>query len=403
MTTPAAGRVLGRLAGIGALLLFLGVLGKVLHAAQERPALTYDMLDYMALTLAWEIEDPVELHRRTYEIAEAELPSEAYADLVKGRFRETMRADPAKFAENLAIHRGRVLYTLAVYLVYKLGAPLHSATLWVSQAFFVSSVLFLLAWLLRHLPLAPAALVALALMLSPPVLSLAPTSMTDSMTLFAILLGTYAWIERGALRTAAAILTFSILVRPEIVILIFASVAALVLMVDVERRPSRRFLATWAAISVALFLLVRIVFDDPGWWPVFLISFLGRGDGTLEALPGFDLGRYLSILKTEAADLFYAGYFIVGPIVNGSTFMLAFAGFAVAALAFGARSPAARETQHHRALLCALMLSCSIRYLLFPYLWDRYYVHFMVLVPVLLLAMVSIELRRSRAGALGTV
>ena len=31
-----------------------------MKVAQERPALTYDMLDYMALALAWEIEDPVE-------------------------------------------------------------------------------------------------------------------------------------------------------------------------------------------------------------------------------------------------------------------------------------------------------------------------------------------------------
>jgi hypothetical protein len=386
-----------RIGGILALLLFLGVLARILQEGLERPAMSYDMLDYMALALEWEEDDVVEVHRRTFTLAAAELPPEAYAALVGGtRFREAMRADPLKFDQNLAIHRGRILYSLAVYLLYKLGAPLSAATWYVSQFFFAASALFLLVWTRRHLALAPAALASLALVISPPLLALAPASMADSMTLFLILLAAYAWIELEAFRPAALVLTFAILVRPEVVLLIFASAAALWLFVERERRPSTRFLALWLAGSALLVAGLRRWTDDPGWWPVYLISFYGRADGRLEDLPGLDATLYWKKLAENAADLVYVGYLPVGPIVNGSTYTLAYAGFALVGLLLAARSAAARELQHHRALLVALLASCAARYFLFPYLWDRYYVHFLVLVPLLLLAMVSVALRRAR-------
>lgn len=392
-----------RLAPIGAglaVLLFLAVLVRVLWVASQRPAMNFDMLDYMALALAVEVDDPVELHRRTYELAEAELPPEAYRSLTTGsRFRETMRGDVQRFTENLAIHRGRILYVLAVYATWKLGSPLSAATWRVSQLFFVLSVLAIFVWTRRHLPLGLAALASLALMLSPPVLALAPASMPDSMTLFPVLVGAYLLLERGAFRAAALALTLTMLVRPEILLFVCPLALALFLFVAPERRPSARFLLLWLAGTLALFATLRISTGETGWWPVFLISFINRGSGRLEGLPDFDPALYWQILGREAADLSYVGYFVVGPIANGSTYTLACALCALIGVVLAARARAARELSPHQAVLCALLAACATRYFLFPYLWDRYYVYFLVLVPLVLLAMGSIELRRLRSSA----
>jgi len=184
-----ASRWIRALFALVALSLFgLGLARNVRQLAHD-PAHNWDMLPAMALALEWEIEDPVELHRRTYEFARTELDAETYALLTAPGVRAARAKDPAAFHEHLAFYRGRVLYSLAVRLLHERGVALSRATWLVPLGCYVLVAALVLGWAAAHLPLAIAALFALALSYTPALLNQANTSSADGLALLFVCLG----------------------------------------------------------------------------------------------------------------------------------------------------------------------------------------------------------------------
>ena len=262
-----------------ALVLSALVLARTIAQANQAPALNWDMLPAMALALAWEENDQVEVHRSAYQHARDELAPETFRELTAPGVRQARSQDPAAFHEHLAFYRARVLYTLAVLVLYKLGAPLAAATWQVSLgAYALSSVLFAL-WARRRMPLALASIFALGIAHTPGLLKLASYSTADGMATFLLCLGAYLLVERRAFPAAALVFTLSILARPDSVILIFFLALALFLFEERERRPGIPALAGWLALSAAAYLAVQRFAGEYGWWPLFT-TIVSRHSGT---------------------------------------------------------------------------------------------------------------------------
>jgi hypothetical protein len=355
------------------------------------PLYNWDMLGYMALALEWELDDSEEIHRRTYAAAKAELPRGVYRDLVdpSSAIRAGRAADHAAFTEHIAFYRARVVATLAISLMHRLGAPLAQATWWLSVAAFVLTGILMLVWLGGRAPPWAAWIGATLLLHAPPLVMTATLTTADGLATFLLCTALYLVLERGALRSGAVVATLAIMTRPDTVVLVALFVATLFLL---ERgRPDRfppRTLALWLAASVLAYLGVQAHAGEYGWWPVFHISFLQKElhPAALPTSPDWDV--YGQVLARQVADLPGVGYFVRGGrFVTGSTFLFVYAGFAVLALALWRRLPTRHALDRHAALLGALLATYFLRWFLFPQLWDRFFAPLYVLVPLVLFSM----------------
>jgi hypothetical protein len=368
-----------------ALCVFLLVLARTLRQVDRAPALNWDLVPAMALALSWEVADPLEVQRLTYEHARAELLPETFAELTAPGVRAGRYQDPAAFHEHLAFYRARVLYTLPVYLAWKLGSPLAAATWRVPLcAFALSAGLFVL-WASRRLPLALAALFALGLAHTPGLLKLSGYSTADGVAVFLLCLGAFLLVERRSFAAGALSCTLSILARPDGVILV--AFLALALFLCDRERPRPRLLAGWLALSALAYLGLQRFAGEYGWWPVFTVSFDEKSLHPAQLPTQVDWTRYGEILARQLGAIPGDGYFGTPRDVTGSTLVFAYAGFALAGLALWRRAPGALGRE--AALLFALLAAYLVRYFLFPQLWDRFFAPLYALVPLVLLTLVA--------------
>lgn len=375
-----------------ALAAFLALVGWTAWQTSKRPVRNWDMLCYMALALEWGEDDPVEVHRLTYEAAQERLPPRFYQNLLFGGFqvRAARYQDPAAFTEHLAFYRARVLYTLPLFLAQRMGAPLVDATWWLSIASWVGLALLTLAWTRRCLPFPAAAALAAVVVHVPPVLDAARFSTPDALTTLLTCGGIYCLAVRRSLLCGAAILTGSLFVRPDNVILIVLLIATLFLVDEREARPSLRFSAAWLVLSVALYLGLSKWSGHYGWWPVFWITMVQKEVYPSRIPTAMDAEVYWEAFKAKSArvlgtaDVYWAG---------------AYAGFAALALALWARAGRPACNRRHAAILLALLATFVVRYPLFPQLWARFLAPLYVLVPLLLMTML-VEARKSRSAPL---
>jgi len=372
--------------GALALLLFALLVLRTARALAQAPETNWDMLPAMALALEWEEDDPVELHRRTYAAARAELSPATFAELTAAGVRQARFRDPLAFHEHLPFYRARVLYSLSVYALHRLGAPLSSATYLVPIASFVAAALLFLLWARRHLPLPAAVLFALGLAHLPALLNQAGTSSADALATLLLCAGAYVLLERRSWLGAAGLLLLSLGARPDGVILIGFLAAALFALQPREQRPPARALAAWVVLAGLLYLGLTRHAGEYGWWPLIQISFVEKALHPAGLPTAVDWGQYLALLARQVASLPGEGYVTTGGgEVTGSTLAFLFA--AVAALLVVEAWPRAHDARRHAALLAALLATYLVRFLLFPQLWDRFLAPFYALVPLCALAL----------------
>ncbi len=396
----AAGRALELLGGLA----FIGAVAWMLVAGARQPTYNFDLIDYVALAIEWGEDDPEVVHRRTYEALQAELPPAVFADFTSGGtpgphgpFRERIARDWQAFDANLGFHRGRYLYTLSMYGLHGLGVPLVMAAGLPNKIFWALTGLLALLWAARHLALGPAALLALGILYSPPVLTVVPAFTPDGMAMFVVALALYLWIERRAFRAGAALLALAILVRSDFVLISGGVGVALFALVERTRRPSAPALAGWLVGCAALYLAVAASASDPGWWAAFLGARIRVGDFA-ELLP-FKPRYYWLGMREQLASLHHLGYDLSedGAFLRGSNFVLTYCAAAAAGIALALRSRC-KELDVHAAVLAGLILATAVRYAAFPHLWDRYFVYLWVPVPLCLVALGAALVGRVRAA-----
>jgi hypothetical protein len=377
--------------GALALVLLALCLARTARQLARDPAWNWDLVPAMALALEWSEDDPAEVHRRTYALAQAELAPEVFATLVAPGVRQARARDAAAFREHLPFYRGRVLYTLLLAGLHGLGAPLAHATWWISLASWFGLAALALVWTARHLPLWAAALATLGLAHLPALLAIARFSTADALGTLLVCVGAYALVERRSFAWFAGLLALALAARPDTAILIGCAAAALVVLVPRSERHGVGVLAGWVALCAGVTLALGRFAGEYGWWPLMQISFVGKAVHPAELPTAVDWGEYLAILGRQLASLPGGGY-VQTPSgeVTGSSLVvlwLALAGLGLAR--------ALRDGMHViAALLAALLAAYLLRYLLFPQTWDRFYAPLYVLVPLCLLA-----LARPRSGA----
>ncbi len=344
----------------------------VLQAARQPPLYNWDLVSYVGLAIAYEEDDPAVIHRRTIETLTSELPGPVVLSLIGGPLTQARLADPAAFDQFMAFHRGRVLYTLPVYLLHKLGGvELTRATWWISRGAWLALACLLCLWSARAVGFEAGLVLGTALAHAPWLVTQMSFSSPDLLATLLACLGVYLLVERRRDAAGAAVLTAGILARPDALILCLLLAAALWHRAR-EAGPTRRLLALWAGAVVLLHLALVRFAGSYGWWPLFRMVFVEREPYPASIDPRIDLGLYWDVLRSRAAELPYPGYFLHPLGVEATTLPLAVCGVLIACIVLARRS-GRPELLRHQALFAALLASCIVRWLLFPQLGDRFF------------------------------
>jgi hypothetical protein len=372
------------------------------------PAWNWDVMGYMGLTLEWESDDPLEVHRGTYAAAQAELPTPVFQSHAAGN--KVLRAryeDPAVFTEHIAFYRARVLPTFLMSLLHRSGVPLTRSVWWLALGSFAATGLLMLLWLSRWMPFWVACIASTLMLHAPPLLGSASMATVDAFGTLLICAAAYLLLERRALKSAAALFTLSILARPDSIILIgiLAGVVFLLERRDAQR-PSLKFYGVWLAASAAAYLSVNAHAQAYGWWPLFQISFGPKVINPSELATSPNWGYWWDAIQAKFDALpvnaedrtksMRSGYWGTPALVTGSAFVFVYCGFAAMALALWKRVPEPARVQRHAAFLIALLATYFLRWFLFPQLWDRFFAPLYVLVPLCLLSMAALAVERPR-------
>ena len=109
---------------VGHLAWFVGLVSALAIGvfSYQLPQNNWDMLGHLGGALHFGIEDPVQLHRQTYELAKQTLSADEFLELTDGNsVRKVWSSDPQAFLQNLPFYKPRVLVTLPAYTAYKAG------------------------------------------------------------------------------------------------------------------------------------------------------------------------------------------------------------------------------------------------------------------------------------------
>src|SRR5262245_6801764 len=78
--------------------------------AAARPVYNWDLVPYVAMSLASADVPVAQIQERTYDLLRQSLPPAAYEDLTRGPYRQEVSRDPAVFSQQLAFYRVKILY-----------------------------------------------------------------------------------------------------------------------------------------------------------------------------------------------------------------------------------------------------------------------------------------------------
>lgn len=374
--------------GAIALLCALFAVRSVQRASEVPPLYNWDMTCYVALAIAWGESDPEVIHRRTYETLQAEVPEEYYRAIITGGVKQSRYEDPAAFHEHLAFYRARILYTYPIYLLNRFfDVPLTSATWGISRAAWFGLACLMAIWAAGSLGWFWGLPVGTLLAHAPWFVSHLGFSSPDLQATLLTCLGLYFLIERRKDIVGAALLTATIAIRPDTVILALVLAAALWFF-DRESRPSNRFLLIWSVGSVIAYVAVSKYAGAYGWWPLFWISFIKKEVFPSE-IPGTpNWTFYLKVVQQKLTEIPHSGYYTLQRGVTGSTLPLAFVGLLMAGYEVVRRSGNAAFGRYS-ALFVAFGLTYGVRWILFPQLWDRFFAVLYACVPLVFLSIAA--------------
>ncbi|MFN3549412.1 MAG: hypothetical protein ACK4U0_18150 [Mesorhizobium sp.] len=331
-----------------------------------RPAYNWDMVAYVATALENRIDDPVQLHDRTWaEIEPGAREAQLYHLKFSNPYNLHQWKNPEDFQSQLSMYRVKVLYVGMLRWLEPVTG-LATASILLSIVPSIAFGALCLWWFVREGA-------QQGLLLLVPFLAIADfitmtTMVTPDMLLAVMSLGAVLLLFRGRDALAGALLFASIFVRPDNIILIFALLIAAVLF-GWRLLP---MLATFVA-SFAACLLISNLGDHPGWWAHFYFSCVQIQNSMAGFSPDFSL--------VDFAKGYMRGVMVALTANDWPALLLVLlVGWAM--LACTRRIAAGRIN----ALVFALAIGTLGKFASFPLPDDRFYFTFIAAMGLLLIA-----------------
>lgn len=310
------------------------VAGLLLVAAivlARRPYYNWDMFPYMAIIMANPGEPFVQTHQRVYAEAKSHMPRQDF-EAISARQPE-LREDAAAFQDILRYHTIKPGYTGIAKLLYTLGIHPLAATWLPSIGSYFLLGLLLFWWSRRHAPASAAAMFTFVIALAPPLIDLARYSSPDMLCALVSAAG-LVLILTDKTSWGVALMTTAILVRPDAVLLLVPVVFVV---------AWRRLLPYWQAGAwlAAGMILTVYLFGD--------LSVVGE-----YTFAAYNTGERLTLFR-QGLPTMAASYTV--PMIIAAFVILLYR----------------RSWDLISLLVWAALVSILIRYLLHPFIEDRFH------------------------------
>lgn len=358
--------------------LFFLAIAALCVAGYRSPRHNWDLLGYAGVAASWDTTDAAAIHARVYGLARAGLPPGTFAELTSDprdradrAYRQAMYLDPQRFVQQLPYYRVRPLYVGLLYALDHAGLGFLRAMVLVSVAAYAGLAAIVLAWLRRHLPLPWAALAALLLALSPPMLeALRNSASPDPLSAFVLLLGLYLLLERRHAPAGAWVILAAVFVRSDnaiLTVMLFAALAAVP-----PAGLSRARLAWFTLGAVASYFAISTAAGHYGWSVLFQHTFVELLTDPARRAVVVGPGQYLHTLVSGLRSVF-----------DSSAIVFALLGVLACAL------PARPAGALYDRVLLVLAANVAVRYALFPVFRDRFLLAYYLAAALILAAKAS--------------
>jgi len=293
-------------------------------ALAQRPLYNWDLVPYVAVALIDAGEPSDGVREKTYAIVKQSVPPEAFEFLSGGSeykkppynlgpdYRYTVAHDSKIFADQLPFYTVKPVYPALIALLYKAGVNPVTASIAISAAAYAAICLLLYIWISRWLNATISLLITALISLNPFLTMLAPLSTPDSLSVFALLLGTFFLIETGFLMAGAIIFVLAILIRPENIIYAFI----FLLYLAAARKMALINVSLMLGAAVAVYLVDTRLTHNYGRTILFYFNF-------------FD---WTVLQNTEKASLTWADYAYIYAKEIAKLFLARNSGFPIFAL-----------------------------------------------------------------------
>jgi hypothetical protein len=332
-----------------------------------KPAYNWDMAAYVATALENRIDDAGVLHETTWDIMRAGAPEAQMHVLSDGNvYNAHQYRNPESFQSQLSMYRVKVAYIgfiRAMEPLFGIAGGALAASIALSALF----GLIVMMWLSREQAI-QSVVMLFPLLVIADYLHMTIAVVPDMM-LAAVAMAALYFLARGRDWLAAAILVFSVLVRPDNVIMTFALLIAMAVF-----RLKVLPMAVAFAASLAAIIFISQGGDHPGWWAHFWFSCIELQNSMIGFDPEFSVQ---ALIKGYARGVSVALRHSEWPMI---LMML------LAAWGLLARAGKAKDRRAN-ALLFAMAIGTCGKFASFPLPDDRFFFVFIAGMAVVLAAM----------------
>lgn len=315
-----------------------------------RPGSSYDMVPYLGLVAAEDVNDDEQVRAAAYhELREVADPEEWRNLTGQNAYVRQMRADPALFSRDLGYYRIKWGYIGPARLLSQWMEPYSALRLinLMATLLFLGLLLFLL-WSSKvvqgTLLIGP---VLMAGLLEYVIRSTTPDMLALAMT--ALLLT--GWLRRSTFLFAAAS-AFAVAVRPDMLFLICGIFGAALLF------GARRGAAGLAlALSLLVFAAARLSTPYPGWWQHVSAALYGPS-AVIGGAPDLSLASYVTSWLMQFAKIAATGTYLHVMLLLLVTYL-------------GLSRRASAAVRHQDVIFYGALIGLAARMLLFPSIEAR--------------------------------
>jgi len=326
----------------------------------------WDMLGYIGCIISIEESNIDSIHSKVYQLAKKDLPAKEYEALIDSNndYRSRAFQDATYFYGQLNLYRIKPLYVLLIYLFYKIGVPLVTATILPSVLSFVAIGLILFYWMTGYVKKWLACILSALIMLSPPLWEIVLSSTPDAFGDLIVLSAFYLILEKNKILAGLIFLLISIWIRIDFILLVMMTIIWLNLTKAVFKKISTMVVLSLSVISVLSFAVIAIQIGDLNLNSITYYSIIPSN------LPN-QLG---TSLFSEYILLLVRG---IHDTVHATVSLFLFLG--IVTMSYRRRTLPLKSDFEGQVILL-LLINILLRYLLHPVLDDRFLVaHYLVI------------------------
>ncbi|MBL0686352.1 MAG: hypothetical protein JJV95_00260 [Sulfurospirillum sp.] len=339
-----------------------------------KPSLNWDMIGYVASVKNFEINNPVELHNFVFHNLKEFVSPDMYILLTDSdsQYRIDMATNANLFYQQLPFYEIRIAYTFCIYLMTKIGLNIFFSTYLVSIISSVLGVVFLFNALKDKIYIGFLYALPLFLMFAG-IINLTRLSTPDSMAFLCLSIFVYLFSNKKII-FLLAIMPLFVLVRTDMII--FNLLVFFVIFVIYSNHRKSVYISLLA--TILFYLSINSVFNNYGWATIFSVTLVERISNPADVMLSISVGEYLKA--------FLHG--IIGML--GDRVFLGFFSITCAFLLIIKKIQFSFQENKEIFIYGFIsILYIFIHFILFPVVWDRFFIGFYTMIIVSIMLFIS--------------